>query len=194
MIPAFNHSHVLPPFVGDQLSHAESSPYQVTACELVSRFAGTAERRAILCGLLDYRAALRELGFSGGFQWLDGSFVENVEASQGRPPGDVDLVSFVYAPVGMSATQTQEMLDANSQLFVKEQCKARYCCDTMIVNLGKKPERLVQDVRYWYGLFSHRRGDHIWKGILQLPIDSDDEAARTLLNQPASGEKHASPT
>ncbi len=194
MIPAFNHSHVLPPFVGDQLSHAESSPYPVTAGELVSRFAVSPERRTILRGLLDYRAALRGLGFSGGFQWLDGSFVENVEAARGRPPADIDLVTFVYAPSGLSPIQTRQMMDDNAELFVKERCKARFRCDTMVINLGKTPERLVQDVRYWYGLFSHRRGDHIWKGMLHLPMDSDDEAASFMLNELAAGENNAAPT
>jgi len=194
VIPPFNHSHVLPPFLGEKLTHAESSPYRASALELVHRFGDTAERRLILVGLLDYRATLRRLGFHQGFQWLDGSFVENIEVLQGRAPGDVDLVSFVHAPVGQSATQTQAMMDQNPDVFDKDRCKARYRCDTMILNLAKKPEKLVQDVRYWYGLFSHRKGDQVWKGMLHLPMDSDDELARALLDNPAVGDDDASPT
>ena len=37
-----------------------------------------------------YRAALRAVGFDRGFQWLDGSFVED------RVPKDLDVVSFTY--------------------------------------------------------------------------------------------------
>jgi hypothetical protein len=193
VIPDFNHSHVLPPFLGEALTHAESSPYTVGALELVERFATTAERRLILSGLLDFRAAMRQLGFEQGFQWLDGSFVENIEALQGRAPGDIDVVSFVHVPAGLSATQTQAMMDANPDLFDKARCRARYQCDPMIINLGKRPDKLVQDVRYWYGLFSHRKGDHVWKGMLQVPMVSDDAAARALLNNPVLGDDHAAP-
>lgn len=192
MIPAFNHSHVLPPFLGATLSHAEASPYNVSASELVQRFGATAERRTILSGLLDLRAALCQLGFIQGFQWLDGSFVEDIEQKEGRAPRDLDVVSFVHSPVGLSATQTQDMMSANPDLFVKERCKARYHCDPMVINLGKKPEKLVQDVRYWYGLYSHRRGDHVWKGLLQLPMVSDDDVARLLMDNPVLGDEDAS--
>lgn len=194
MIPAFNHSHVLPPFLGERLTGAESSPYITSALELTHRLGGTPERRAILAGLFDYRAALRALGFEQGFQWLDGSFVENIEAHQARAPNDIDLVSFVHAPSSLSAAQTQVLMDAHPDVFNKEQCKVRYRCDAMIVNLSKKPEKLVNDVRYWYGLFAYRRGDHVWKGMLQLPMVSDDDQARALLDNPSFGDGDASPT
>lgn len=187
MIPEFNHSFVLPPFVGEQLSHAQGSPYPVTALELVQRFATSSERGVILRGLLDYRAELCSLGFVKGFQWLDGSFVENVEAHQSRAPNDVDVVTFAYAPVGLASADIQALMDANKDLFVKECCREKFHCDPMMINLGKQPEKLVQDVRYWYGLFSHRRGDQVWKGILQLPLQSDDEVARVILNNMDTG-------
>ena len=174
MIPEFNHSHVLPPFLGDALTHAESSPYAVDSIELAHRFGTSVERRTILSGLFRFRSALRSLGFVQGFQWLDGSFVENIEVLQGRAPRDLDVVSFVQIPAGLSATQTQAMMDANPDLFDKDRCRKRYRCDPMVINLSKKPEKLVQDVRYWYGLYSHRRGDHVWKGLLQLSLSSDD--------------------
>ena len=182
VIPEFNHSFVLPPFVGEQLTQAQGSPYHVTALELVQRFATSPERAVILRGLLDYRAELRGLGFVEGFQWLDGSFVENVEAHQSRTPNDVDVVTFAHAPTGLSNTAIQAMMNANPDIFVKERCKERFYCDPMVINLNKRPEKLVQDVRYWYGLFSHRRGDHVWKGMLQLPLQSDDEMARVILD------------
>ena len=191
MIPEFNHSHVLPPFLGDSVSYADASPYNVGALEVIERFASTPERRAILRGLLEMRDDLRQLGFTQGFQWLDGSFVENIETQEGRAPRDLDVVYFVHGPCGLSATQTQEMMTANPDLFVKERCRKRYRCDPMILNLGRKPERLVQDVRYWYGLFSHRR-DNVWKGFLQLPMVSDDTAAIQLLDNLSSGDGDAS--
>lgn len=154
VIPEFNHSFVLPPFVGEQLGHAQGSPYPVTALELVQRFAISTERCVILSGLMDYRAALRRLGFVQGFQWLDGSFVENIEAHQNRAPNDVDVVTFAYAPDGLSSADVQTLMNANKDLFVKECCQEKFRCDPMMINLGKPPEKLIQDVRYWYGLFS----------------------------------------
>jgi hypothetical protein len=64
--------------------------------EVVLRYGVTAERAAILTGLLDYRAALRNVGIMDGFQWLDGSFVEDVEAIRSRPPSDIDVVTFAH--------------------------------------------------------------------------------------------------
>ena len=54
-------------------------------------------------------------------------------------------------------------------------------CDTNIVNLSAQPEWLVTQTRYWYGLYSHRRGDALWKGLLELPLDSNDDDARAIL-------------
>lgn len=181
MIPAFNHSHVLPPFEGDRLSSARSSPYPVTASGLVQRLADSRERCAILVGLFRYRAALKALGFTRGFQWLDGSFVEDVEAREDRPPNDIDVVTFAYPPGGMSKEQVRQLLADYPELFDHDRCKAGFHCDTSVVNLTTSPEWLVTQTRYWYGLFSHRRGDALWKGMLQLPLESDDETATALL-------------
>jgi len=41
----------------------------------------------------------------------------------------------------------------------------------------------VDEVRYWFGLFSHRRSDDVWKGMLQLPLDTaadDVQAANSI--------------
>ena len=35
-----------------------------------------------------------KIGIGSGFQWLDGSFLENVEMTEKRDPGDLDLVTF----------------------------------------------------------------------------------------------------
>lgn len=194
MIPAFNHSHVLPPFEGERMSSARSSPYLVSATELAHRFAGSAQRCTILDGLFRYRAALRALGFSRGFQWLDGSFVEDVEARQGRAPNDIDVVTFLHPPAGMDRVAIQQMMDSHPELFEHERCKQGFCCDTAIVNLTTSPEWLVTQSRYWYGLYSHRRGDALWKGLLQLPLNSDDDVAQAVIQpQLNPGGDHAGP-
>jgi hypothetical protein len=62
--------------------------------DLVTRFATTPERQAIIAGLLAYRHALHATGLVRGFQWLDGSFAEHVEVIEQRPPNDIDVVTF----------------------------------------------------------------------------------------------------
>jgi hypothetical protein len=87
VIPHFNHSHVLPPFLGgDPSAASDVSPYRCTMLELAERFAHLPGRRRLVDGLLDYRAALAKVGFVRGFQWLDGSFTEDVEAHAQRAP------------------------------------------------------------------------------------------------------------
>jgi hypothetical protein len=173
---------VLPPFEGERLTSAHISPYLVGSSQLVQRFAINRERRVILEGLFRYRAELRGLGFLRGFQWLDGSFVEDVETREGRAPGDIDLVTFAHPLAGMSKEDMSAMLASRPDLFVHERCKESFHCDTSIVNLTTAPEWLVAQTRYWYGLYSHRRGDALWKGLLQLPLESDDEVARAMLD------------
>lgn len=195
VIPDFNHSHVLPPFVGERMTSPHSSPYVVAAGELVQRFAINPQRCLVLDGLLRYRAALNALGFVQGFQWLDGSFVEDIEAREDRAPRDIDVVTFAHPPDGMSKMDINQMMDARPDLFDLERCKHEFHCDTNIVNLTTAPEWLVQQTRYWYGLYSHRRGDALWKGMLQLPLSSDDAIARSTLDSlMPQGEPHVGST
>src|ERR1700686_1977956 len=95
LIPTNTISGILPPFTGPTSAvRAMCSPYASTIGEFVLRYAVSVERNAILKGLLDYRAALQNIGVSTGFQLLDGSFVEDVENIRLRPPGDIDVVTF----------------------------------------------------------------------------------------------------
>ena len=154
---------------------------------LAEKFAHLPARHQLLSGLVRYRIELAKLGFTRGFQWLDGSFSENVEASQNRSPADIDLVTFAYSPSGMASDQVLELMKANPALFVAAQAKAAYGCDAFVLPLDKSPENLVKRTAYYFGLFSHRRGDHVWKGLLQIPLENDDVVARDLLHHPKSG-------
>jgi hypothetical protein len=68
----------------------ELSPYVVTALEVVTSLGTSEARKTILRGWLLHRAALRAVGLDRGFQWLDGSFVED------KVLKDLDVVSFTY--------------------------------------------------------------------------------------------------
>jgi len=79
----------------DELVRCYRSPYVVGLLDVVERFATTPERIRILDGLLRFRADLHQTGIVSGFQWLDGSFMEQVEILEHRPPRDLDVVNFL---------------------------------------------------------------------------------------------------
>jgi len=163
-IPSFSIDGVLPPYVGASGpgGRAEDmSLYVVTALEIVSTLGGTDRRNEILRGWLGHRAALRILGFQRGFQWLDGSFVEAKE------PRDLDVVTFIYRPATiMNAAALSMVVQANGLVFDRMLVKDRYMLDAFFVDLNAPPESIVNVSRYWLGLFSHRRADDLWKGLL----------------------------
>ena len=122
-----------------------------------------------------------------GFQWLDGSFHENVEVTESRDPNDIDLVTFYKLPVGVS--QQQIMLQA-PDLFPRTAAdqsimKNAYFVDAYTVSLGLPGPLLVQHSTYWYSMWSHRR-DSTWKGYLQIDLDPQEDALAALqLTTPA---------
>lgn len=181
MIPKMNTSMVLPPFVGgDPVAKASMSPYTTSMFEVVERFATSMERVAILRGLLSYRGALLRAGLVDGYQWLDGSFVEDIETSSQRDPNDIDIVTFASSPADLA--DRKDWLRANEGLLDPRRTKEGFLCDAYFVDFRNRSELLVDDTRYWFGLFSHQRESNLWKGMLKVPMLSDDAAAEVLLN------------
>jgi hypothetical protein len=182
IIPANTISGVLPPFVGaTSADKANVSPYEVDISDVILRYATSPKRIKILTGLLEYRKALAAIGISDGFQWLDGSFVEDVEMLRSRPPGDIDLVTFAHRPV-QDEDEWALIVEGNEHLFDPEQTKATFHCDAYFVDMSLTPELVVGDTAYWYGLFSHQRGAAAtWKGMIRVSLVSDDEEAEIFL-------------
>lgn len=179
-IPAWNALGLLPPIDEAQPASPSRSPYRVTLTDIVQRYATSAERRQILDGLLRYRQALHGLGLVRGFQWLDGSFLEHVEAIEQRAPRDIDVVTFFHLPEGMSQV---ELMPRNPLLFRPQHTKRVYNVDAYLVDLGQSAEQLVMQASYWYSMWSHRR-NQAWKGYLHIDLASDqDAAARNWLEQ-----------
>jgi hypothetical protein len=183
-VPSFNLSGVLPPYVGlDPTIASNMSPYFATIDELVTHFNTSAERKAVLQGFLRYRQALRGLNIVG-WHWLDGSFLENIEMLENRPPKDLDVVTFVVRP---ASVQQQNLWDAfvqaNLHVFDPNQAKANFHCDAYYVDLTFGPRSVVSQARYWFGLFSHKRATGVWKGMIEaeLPLLDVDSAARAAL-------------
>ena len=113
--------------------------------EVTQRFASLPGRRRLIEGLLNYRADLAALGFLRGFQWLAGSFAEDVEAHAQRPPNDMDIVTFAFSPVGLTSTQIGQTLAEHPALFMNAQAKENYGCDGYMVPLDRSPVNLVNN-------------------------------------------------
>ena len=175
-IPALTGDGVLPPYIGGRGPGDfadDMSPYVATALEVANTFGRTSKRRSILRGWLDHRAAMRGAGFRRGFQWLDGSFVED------KVPSDLDVVTFLYRPPGVGDRDAlATVIHAHSGIFQRTIVRQRYCLDHFPVDLNGSPEGIVATSRYFLGLFSHRREDSLWKGMIQVRLeDRDDDVA-----------------
>lgn len=176
-IPNWTNKGVLPPVNSLQATSAERSPYRVKLLDVVMRFATSAERCNILRGFLNYRAAVHSMALTQGFQWLDGSFSEDVELLEKRAPKDIDVVSFVHTP----ASFPHSPLDPN--VLDHDHAKATYWVDSYFVEINLlPPDNLIKQSTYWYSMWSHRRTQE-WKGYLEIDLSPvEDAAASAWLN------------
>ena len=182
VIPDWDSQGVLPPINSASPTSLDRSPYRVSLVDFVLRFGNADPRRRILAGFLDFRSALHGIGVDSGFQWVDGSFLEDIERIENRSPRDLDLVTFFRLPEG----RTQRTLrDAAPNIFDNAYCKENFRVDAYFQPLDDgSPESLVAQSAYWYSVWSHRRNEY-WKGYLQLDLSStDDEIARANINLP----------
>lgn len=185
MIPPFNLSGVLPPYIGASPAvPAGLSPYDTSMKELVEALGTTADRAGLLRGFIALRANLLALGITDGYQWCAGSFCEDIETLESRSPGDIDVVTFFVRPShANSQAAWAAFVAANTSAFDPTQNKAKYQCDAYFVDGNTSLPRVITQVTYWHGLFGHKRSSHMWKGMLRVPLVSDDAAALTHLNR-----------
>ena len=179
-IPHWNTSGVIPSIRPGVSGHdRDRSPYLATLVEFIEFFCFSQERVNIAEGFLTYRAKLHAIGFHDGFQWLNGSFSENIELNEARSPNDIDVVTFFHPPAGADLASIAE---SNIDLFDSQLAKAKYRVDGYFSQLGlPQRENEVKLVSYWYSIWSHRR-DGLWKGFVQVPLDprQDDDATARL--------------
>ena len=186
-IPDWDEAGVIPPMDRRDPVSFNRSPYRVSLIDVIARFGNTQIRRELLSGLLDFRAEIHRAGLTRGFQWIDGSFVEDVERT--RPdsptPRDIDVVTFYYVPDGRT---DESVYYASPGVFDNARVKDVHKIDSYFVALSQTDSEIVIELAaYWYSLWSHTR-DEKWKGYFQVSLDPDeDEAARTELNR-MSGE------
>lgn len=169
---------LLPLFIGSITEPAHQAPWDATIVEFIERFGTSHERLEILEGLLEYRGLLKQLGFHSGFQWLCGSFVEHCEEIRGRPPGDVDVVTFCHSPsLGLDVAQLLKHQQRSATPLVGKPAK-RWCkCDGFFIDLGEDPEVVVDHITYWLTLFGHQRYTVAAKGFVKVRLDDPSGAA-----------------
>ncbi|RYC12416.1 hypothetical protein EUU22_11955 [Ciceribacter ferrooxidans] len=142
----------------------------------------TPRRKQLLRNLLAYRALMYENGYVSGIQFLDGSFVEDVERHSGRDPGDIDVYSLLDAPARFLQHPELWQTDEGFKFWEDEiqnqpLNKARFELDTYALLIQELPfGNLLQDVMYWYSLFSHQKVTFAWKGFVAVLLDQRTDA------------------
>jgi hypothetical protein len=160
----------LPPIDPDLPPNPERSPYAVSLKDVVMRFSTTPERQVVMKGFLNYRAQLHRMGIAEGFQWLDGSFFEDVETIERRPSRDVDVVSFFHSPCELNLSEE------DAPLLDQSVTKLRFKVDAYSVELDQlTPRELTLWSAYLYSMWSYRR-TQVWKGFLQIELAPTEDA------------------
>jgi hypothetical protein len=177
-IPDFATHGALPPFISGQATiPAARSPYTASMLDVVERFCTSKDRAKLLKGLNHYRKHLQSGGFVSGYQWVDGSFVENVEKLRNRSPSDIDVVTLFNRPLKYQAEPKSWPTDYEGQLFARyfdtNAMKPEYKCDTYGIDLDAGSRALVRNSTYWFGLFSDMRDTNAKKGIIEIALAVD---------------------
>ena len=172
-IPEWDINKILPPIHPDTPEGFEHdllyrAPYVARLEEFITRFVTTPERGNLMERFLAYRAALHQWDVTEGFQWINGSFVENLEqSSYPRPPRDIDVVTFYYGNDNHAFYRNLMNPDLASQEFN---------VDAYGVELGEPLDiPTVTLIGHLHSLWSHRRGDRLWKGFIQVDLDPEED-------------------
>lgn len=169
----FNPAGVIPPVASASGGDRNRSPYVLTIQSFIEMFSYTPERVLILENFLKHRIELYKVGIVNGFQWLNGSFTTDIEVTESRPPNDIDVVTFFHLPEGETQLtflpKTNNLLDASTS-------KKLYMVDVYPVILGEKvTPYFIDDITYWYSMWSHRKSDNMWKGFIQVPLSPHED-------------------
>jgi hypothetical protein len=176
MIPNFDHNLVLPPHTGNPVNFADLSPYPCTSNELCNKFSTSSERIGILKNFLKFRSSLRSLGLLNAIQWLDGSFLEDIEQQAKRAPRDLDCVTIYW---GYDRAFQNGLVSSLPEFADPISCKKRFQLDHYPFDAGYSPLNTVEMSRYWAQLFSHNRLG-IWKGMLSISVNTPIEDSSAL--------------
>jgi hypothetical protein len=149
-VPDFTISGVLPPFQGPTpIVPSLMSPYPTSLTRIASKLCGSDRRKEIFRGLLTFRQRLSNSGLGTGFQWLSGSFMEDIENLESREPHDIDVITFCHRPATVEDVEAwQAFFASNEALFNPRLVKAAFSCDAYFVDLDNEPLSIVDQTRY----------------------------------------------
>ncbi len=172
---------ILPPIITGQEVKFPRSPYTLDLSDLISFFAISRDRIEILKGFLNFRALLHSMEIVSGFQWVDGSFMENVELTHKRSPKDLDVVTFFNLPEGCD--NQKSFFEKTIHRLNNKEIKQKFKVDSYLIETSKNnPNDLVKSGAYWYSVWGHTRSG-LWKGFLEVDLNpaSDAKALEELV-------------
>lgn len=179
-VPPWNARGVIDPIDESAPVAATRSPYNVSLREFVLDFAISEKRVTILKGYLEYRSRLHAVGLLSGFQWLDGSFLEHIELTDKRPPGDLDVVTFYDAPnISQLVLRQADPFIFPTTDIEHDALKRSLYVDAYAQSLTSNARNLVRASAYWYSMWSHRR-DLSWKGFIQVDLAPIEDAQTAM--------------
>ncbi len=116
---------------------------------------------------------------ANAIQWLDGSFLEDIEQLENRDPHDLDLITIYW---GYDIPFQQNLVTSVPEFMDPQLSKANLLLDHYPFDAGYSPLQTVEMSRYWAQLFSHNRNG-VWKGMLAIHLNTpaDDLAAQVHL-------------
>jgi hypothetical protein len=179
-IPDWTPDGVLPPINPFSPTSVDRSPYNVSLIDFITHFGINPQRLKILSGFLTFRALWHTAGITHGFQWIDGSYIENIEALENRTPADVDVVTFFRRPSGLSQIELADQAPQLFQTSSHQEIKTQFHIDHYPVSLEMLPENLVHQTSYWYSVWAHRR-NHQWKGFLEIDLSPTLDSDATVI-------------
>ena len=122
---------------------------------------------------LEFRERLQAEGLTKGFQWLDGSFLEDIETKENRPPRDLDVVTVYW---GYDLAFQQHLFAGFPEVASPVLSKANYSLDHYPFDASYNVLNTLEYTRYWILLFSHNRLG-VWKGMLRVELNTPAEDA-----------------
>lgn len=186
-LPPFDLRGLLPPFNGMDPATADRSPYFCSMLELCSAMGTTDHRKRLLRNLIAYRGLLASDGYVNGIQFIDGSFVEDVERIEARNPNDIDIFSAVMPPDKYASDFREWSISGlpfwKSEIVNNSLNRTRFSLDCYGMVLDpRQPFLYIKPFLYWYSLFSHRRTNFEWKGFVAVALGgAEDQAALKIL-------------
>ena len=108
--------------------------------------------------------------------------MEMIEISAGRPPKDIDVVTFIRQP---DSNSIEQLIAVNLKVFDRTACIKAFKVDHFCFPLDVSAQEATSFCTYWHPLFTHTR-QGVWKGMLQLDMTNpaDDAPVCAALGVP----------